>query len=422
MAGKTVGIDDMSLYIPEKTISLQTIQEHRATQDPSGERRFKRAIESTGQKAIRFPEPWEDSVTFTAEAVRRLVDQGMSPEGIRYFASGTETSVDMSKPISAYTEGLLQRGGIAVPETLSTFQVQHACAGGTVALMSVAALLKAAGRTGESGVVVSSDVARYETPSTAEITQGAGAVALHVTEEPSLLELDLDSIGLASRDEEDFFRPLGSITARVQGRYSVECYNRALSEAFTNHAERLGKSTKDALMETDIFVLHVPFYKMALMGLSHLAHHACECTAGEVKKFIAQRGFSEGLEATRYIGNIYSGSLYMAMMFSLTERLDRFGDDLVGKTVTLASYGSGNTMATLRGTVSSGAPEKIRNWNLDKLMEKTQQASIEEYERFVEKRTYDLSWGETDISTLPSDRFYLKGIREDGYREYALAE
>ena len=422
MAGQSVGINDMAVYIPASTISLDTILKNRNTQDPSGDRRLSRAIESTGQKAIRFTEPWQDSVTLTAEAVANLVTQGVSPDGLRYFAVGTESAVDMSKPISAYAQGVLQRSGIAIPESLSTFQVQHACAGGTIAMISVAALLKAAGRKHESGLVVSADVARYDTPSTAEITQGAGAVALHISENPGLIELDLESIGLASRDEEDFFRPLGSVTARVQGRYSVDCYNRALGEAFQDHATRLGKTTKEVLLETDIFVLHVPFYKMAVTGLTHLASHTCDCNSDDVKSFLSERGFAEGLDPTRYIGNIYSGSMYMAMMFSLTERLRSLGDDIVGKTVTLASYGSGNTMAVIRGTIAASAPERIRNWNLSFLLKSARQATFAEYERFVEKTVYDLSYGPTDTTRLNSGRYYLAGIREDGYREYAFAQ
>ncbi|HKK47526.1 MAG TPA: hydroxymethylglutaryl-CoA synthase, partial [Alkalispirochaeta sp.] len=184
MKETTVGIGDMSLYVPPWKIDLDDILKQRAAEDPSFERRLRRAIESTNQKAIRFPAPWQDAVTLAAQAAKPLLEDESRAAGVRYFAVGTETSVDMSKPIAAYAQGVLQRSGLALPRTLSTFQVQHACAGGTIAMLSVAGMLHATGRPGESGMVINSDIARYQTPSTAEITQGAGAVALRIETNP----------------------------------------------------------------------------------------------------------------------------------------------------------------------------------------------------------------------------------------------
>jgi hydroxymethylglutaryl-CoA synthase len=175
-----VGISDMSIYIPQWKIDLEDILQRRAAEDPSFERRLRRAIESTDQMAIRFPPPWQDSVTLAAQAARPLLEDPGVAGGVRYLAVGTETSVDLSKPVAAYAQGVLQRSGVVLPRTLSTFQVQHACAGGTIAMMSVAGMLKCTGRPGESGLVINSDIARYQTPSTAEITQGAGAVAIRI--------------------------------------------------------------------------------------------------------------------------------------------------------------------------------------------------------------------------------------------------
>ena len=216
----TVGISDIGLYVPPPVIDLENLVQRRVRLNPRLDRHLERARRVTGQKSIRFPEIWEDSATMAASAIRLLVRQnpGIDLKSVRHLAVGTETGVDHSKPVSAYAHGMLQRAGIELPGTLSSFQVQHACPGGTMALLGVAAMLATGGRPADSGIVASSDVARYETESTAEITQGAGAVALHVQNAPRLLELDLATIGYCSADVDDFFRPLGSITARVNGK------------------------------------------------------------------------------------------------------------------------------------------------------------------------------------------------------------
>ena len=172
-----VGISDLALHIPQPSYTIDQLVEHRR-----GDARLagllRKVADSTGQRAFRFPELWEDTVTMAAQAAHSLIGRNLARldlSALRYLTVGTETTVDHSKPVAAYVEGALQAAGQAVPRTLSTFQIQHACAGGTLSLLSVGALLALQGQTGESGLVVCSDVARYSVESTAEITQGAGA-------------------------------------------------------------------------------------------------------------------------------------------------------------------------------------------------------------------------------------------------------
>lgn len=423
MKQKSVGISDMSMFIPEARVSLDSILQRRAAEDPSFERRLRRAIESTNQVSLRFTRRWQDPVTLAAQASRDLFLRSKSAENVRYFGVGTESSVDMSKPIAAYAHGVLQRSGIPLPRQLSTFQVQHACAGGTIAMMSVAGMLQAAGREDEQGLVVCTDIARYQTPSTAEITQGAGAVAMLIEEDPQLLALDLRTIGFASSDEDDFFRPLPSITARVKGRYSVDCYNEALDTAFRDHSERRGRTTSDILRDTDLFVVHVPFHKMAVTGMTRLVEHHLGASPSEAHEFLNEHHFFEGIEASRFIGNIYSGSAYMALMFSLWRRWKVEGNGIIGKNVMIASYGSGNTMSVIHATVTPGAPKVLSTWDLQAILDAGADASVEAYNEFVAKETYTWETGEVcDGSLVTPGEFYLKSVRDDGYREYDYRE
>ena len=413
-----VGISDMRLYVPTALIELASIVAQRSTQAPELERRLRRAVDATGQIAIRFPAHWQDSVTLAAEAIAELLDETSAPR-VRHLAVGTESSVDMSKPIAAYAHGVLQRAGVPLSRSLSTFQVQHACAGGTIALTSVAAMLSLAARNAESGVVVCSDVARYQTPSTAEITQGAGAVAMLVEPEARLLQLDLATIGYASTDVDDFSRPLASVTARVKGRYSVDCYNDALEAAFDDHAARRGVTVGEAIESSDLFVLHVPFYKMAVTALTRLVERKLGLHPAAAAAFLQERHFHAGIEATRHIGNIYSGSVYMSLMFALADAYRRLGRSVVGTAVTIASYGSGNTMTMLRGTVAPGAIAVLADWDLDAVVAGGQPAPFGDYERFVEPEVYALTSGRVvDPETVPPNRYFLREIREDGYRVY----
>src|SRR5271157_5182568 len=294
----SVGISDIGLYIPPPSIDLEDLVPRRVHLNPRLDRHLERACRVTGQKAIRFPEIWEDSATMAASSIRTLFHQNpaIDVKNVRHLAVGTETGVDHSKPVSAYAQGMLQRAGIDLPSTLSSFQVQHACAGGTMALLSVAAMLAAGGRPADSGIVVSSDVARYETESTAEITQGAGAVALHVQSSPRLLELDLSSAGYCSADVDDFFRPLGSITARVNGSYSMRCYEESLEAAFLDFCARSGNKPEHALLDTDYFVLHTPFRNMPEGAMEKLFERVIGYDAAKTRAVLAEKSFASAID------------------------------------------------------------------------------------------------------------------------------
>ena len=97
---------------------------------------------------------------------------------LRYLVVGTETGIDQAKPIAAYVHGMLQRAGFPISQAISTFDVQHACAGGAIGLLSVGAMLGASRTGAERGLIICTDEARYAPGSNAEITQGAAAVAI----------------------------------------------------------------------------------------------------------------------------------------------------------------------------------------------------------------------------------------------------
>lgn len=415
-----VGVGDVSLYVPSPQMRLDTLFDHRVKQNPLIDRRLRRAIELTGQKAFRFPQPWEDSATLAAQSAYELLNRNpQAVPSLRFLAAGTETTVDHSKPIAAYVEGMLQNAGVDVPETISTFQVQHACAGGAIAMLGIAAQLVIAPQRNETGLVISTDVARYDAPSTAEITQGAGAISMLIETNPRLIELDLATQGYYSRDVDDFFRPIGSVTAKVKGGYSMQCYNESLDQAFHDHCRRSNQEPEDALSSTDMFVFHVPFKFMALNALHRLVSHHLHIHGDELNDFIGARGFEESLEPNTKVGNLYTASTFLAMSFLLRERHEKFGNSIVGKKIMMASYGSGNTMILVSGRVAEGASEVIRSWDLDAIWRSASDGSIEQYEAWLTApHSAERLNALYEESEVPRKSFYLSSVRDDGYREY----
>ena len=375
------GISDIRVFVPRPMITLEEVVARRVEEDQRLARHLSRAVQTTGQRRIRFPEPWEDTVTMAAEAARAAMRSNDHHDwsGLRYLSVGTESGVDHSKPVSAYVQGALQGAGLPVPDTLSSFQVQHACAAGTVSLLSTSALLAAGGAPSESGLVIASDVARYSARSTAEITQGAGAVAILVENDPGLIALDLASTGYCSRDVDDFFRPNGQETPRVKGRYSIQVYSQNLEAAFLDHCRRRGEDPADVLGQTDLFVLHTPFRNMPELAMQRLLNRTLGLTCEEAEDFLDSRGFYAGIDPVADVGNIYTGSMYLCLASLLSDRFQVWGDSLVGRRILMASYGSGNTMIVLSGVVAPGAPEVLSRWDLGGTLRNTREAAFREY-------------------------------------------
>ncbi|HTX74531.1 MAG TPA: hydroxymethylglutaryl-CoA synthase [Rectinemataceae bacterium] len=413
MNERKVGIGDMRFYVPARSLDMAALVEARGEGRPDLGRRLERALATTGQRAMRFPRPGEDAATMAAAAAYELLaaNPGRSLANLRYVVAGTESGVDHAKPLSSYVIGMLERAGMPLGHDLASFQVQHACAGGSLGLLSVASLLAASGREGDTGLVTASDVSRYDLGSTAEITQGAGAAAILVESRPRLLEIELGTVGYSSRDVDDFFRPLGSDSAKVKGSYSMECYVQALEEAFSRHCEAAGAEPEQLLDSTDILVLHTPFKAMPETAMRRLLKSRLGLGEGEASRWLDLRGFPSAVDIVADIGNAYAASLFIVLGAALRERRASLGEGIVGKRVLIASYGSGNVMALFSARVASGAPEVIDGWSGAWMSAPAGAASVADYERW---RAGAEVPGE-DEERLP---FILDHVRDDGYREY----
>jgi hydroxymethylglutaryl-CoA synthase len=274
----------------------------------------------------------------------------------------------------------------------------------------------------ESGVVIAADIARYQPGTTAEVTQGAGAAALLVQRSPRLLELEPGLAGYCSQDVDDFFRPVGSTTAQVKGSYSMECYLHNLEQALQDHSRRRGLSAREVLASTDLFVLHAPFRNMPELAMQRLLDRHLGLNGPEARGFLEQRGFFVGLDPLADIGNTYSASLYLFLAHLLADRCRAWGRGIVGRRILLVSYGSGNTMVVLSGRVAPGAPEVIGRWNLGRIREDRLPAGMREYGIWSSGSHVRTAAGLTiQDPILPPGRFYLSGLRQDGYREYRPA-
>ena len=400
---RRIGIDAIGLAIPRCYVDMEALAVARGVAPG-------KYLQGLGAREMAVAEPGEDTVALAAQAAdRALVASGIDRSNVGLLVVGTETGVDHSKPVASFVHGLLE-----LPTAMRVYDTQHACYGGTAGVMAAVDWIASGAAAGRAALVVCSDIARYGVGTPGEPTQGAGSVAMVISADPALLELDVGISGAASVHVHDFWRPLGQRDAQVDGHYSMRCYLDAIATAYRGWRTRAiahGLVRGDGLASEQLarICYHVPFCKMAYKA--HLHVRRCELEdAGSVHDPAAEdeqgraslaRQVEPSLALCAAIGNIYTGSLYLG----LTGLLHAQAADLVGQRIGLFSYGSGCTSEFFSGVVAPRAAERIAAANITQLLAARQHISIPAYEAIMALPP-----------TAPVDRGPDPGSGEAGFR------
>jgi hydroxymethylglutaryl-CoA synthase len=207
----------------------------------------------------------------------------------------------------------------------------------------------------------------------------------------------------------------------VKGAYSLKCYSEGFEEAFLDHCRRRGEQPAAVLDSTDFFVLHTPFRNLPEMVMLRLLSRVLGTTADSGREFLRRRGFEASLAAVAEVGNTYTGSLYLCLAATLADRYREQGSQIAERSVLMASYGSGNTMAVISARVAAEAPAVIAGWDIEGLLADGRPASWERYTQWMKANGHgpDLLPGTESAGCHPG-RYYLRSLRADGYREYGF--
>lgn len=412
---RPVGIEAIAVAIPRHYLSLEDLAVARGIAPA-------KFTVGLGAREMAVADPGEDTVALAATAAARLLDaHDVDRSNLGMLIVGTETGVDHSKPIASFVQGMLE-----LPRAMRTFDTQHACYGGTAALMAACDWIASGAAAGRSALVVCSDIARYGLATPGEPTQGAAAVAMLVSDRPALLCLDHGLSGVYSTHVHDFWRPVGRREALVDGHYSIDCYLDAVAGAYRmwrDEATRRELVRDDALRSSQLgrIAYHMPFCKMARKAHAHIRRVELEeRNGGALDQAALAREEVDGaasfeaqvapsLMLPSRIGNTYTGSLYLG----LASMLHAHAEGLAGKRVGLFSYGSGCASEFFSGTVAEGAAAVIARAGLDELLAGRTRIDFAEYERLM-----NLSRDEPLALPPPPGTFRFTGVRDDR-RTYA---
>ncbi|MDT3436265.1 hydroxymethylglutaryl-CoA synthase [Haloarcula sp. 1CSR25-25] len=442
-----VGIDAMEIWTGKLKLDLAETFAPAQGDDPG------KYTKGLGLRASSFPDVYEDIVTMGANAAYRLMDRkGLTPEDIGRIDVATESAFDNSKPVSTYIAGCLEQVYDENFHHANKGERKFACISGTQSVDDAYNWIKAGRNRGRAALVIATDTALYARDDPGEATQGAGAVAMLVDEDPNLVELSTEQ-GYGSADETDFLKPNQQFPS-VDGKRSVNVYLARMREALEDFAEVAGDIHPG---DYAMIPFHTPFpgmvRKAAALGYRHIIRgtdvgdlvaeeighqpmradfetddefHAAikEYTDALTETERYQDWYASAIEPTleisREVGNWYTGSVHIARASGLKHAREN-GLDLDGARLLVASYGSGAQAEVHAETIVPGWEAEIGALSIDEQIRNRYDISFEEYEQVHDVHNHET---ETDVEefTAPEDEFAFDGWGRMGERKYRYVE
>jgi hydroxymethylglutaryl-CoA synthase len=276
MTKKPIGISGLAAYVPPYRVWLEDWCEWTGAPWPKISKVVGRSFRMRGQRHSVY--------TMAATAVLRLIRQyDVDPGRVKFLGLGTESSTDNSAG-AIIVKGMVDKalaadGKPPIARSCEVPEFKHACLGGVYGMKGAIRHLALDG-AGSQAIVVCADIAEYARGSSGEQTQGAGAVAMLLEEDPKLAVVDLTQAGSASDYRHiDFRKPMlrfcgqdRSETHQVQdfpvfnGKFSTTCYLDETLQALADMYEKRGLDPAPYLRSLKAVFMHRPYRRMPETG------------------------------------------------------------------------------------------------------------------------------------------------------------
>ncbi|RAK98873.1 hydroxymethylglutaryl-CoA synthase [Aspergillus ibericus CBS 121593] len=435
---ENVGIKAMEIYVPAQCLDQTLFEKHQ------GVSAGKYTI-GLGLQYMNFCTDREDVCTLALTAVSSLLRKyNIDPNSIGRLEVGTESLIDKAKSIKSVLTTLFEPSGNTSIEGIDTI---HACYGGTNALFNAVNWVESRSWDGRDAIVVASDIALYNEPSTRP-TGGAGCVAMLIGPNAAL-SLDPSLRGVYMSHTYDFYKPdLKAEFPLVNGHESITCYLRAIDECHKDLLRRRS-SNEPILSLFDYMAFHTPNCKLVSKSYGRLKYNdilTSKTPCAEIPQDLLTLPYESSLKdkplekalisltkddfksrvepcilAPSLCGNMYTASLYCSLI-SLISNIDL--TSAKEKTIGMFSYGSGLSSTLFALKVTGDLAPMVQKINLMARLKERIIATPEEYEAACALRIK--AYGSKnyipvgDVESLAPRTYYLEGIDEVFRRRYVV--
>jgi hydroxymethylglutaryl-CoA synthase len=442
-----VGIDAVEIWTGNLKLDLPGTFAPQKGEEPE------KYTKGLGLNASSFPDSYEDIVTMGANAAYRLMERkGLEPNDIGRIDVATESAFDNSKPVSTYVAGCLEQVYDGDFHHANKGERKFACIAGTQSLDDAYNWIRAGRNRDRGALVIATDTALYARGDAGEATQGAGAVAMYIAEDPDLVELSPEQ-GYGSADETDFLKPNQQFPS-VDGKRSVQVYLARMREALQDFEAVAGDVHPDDIA---FIPFHTPFpgmvRKAGLLGYRYITRDTAiedelaeeigrqpreEAFDTEAEYHDAIREYTDALKGTdryqawyaetieptltisREVGNWYTGSVHIARISAMKHAFEQ-GRDLTEETLLVGSYGSGAQAEIHAETVQENWSEEIEALNVDEQLAARYDMSWADYEQVHDVHNHEMDVDVEEFTT-PENEFVFDGWGRMGERKYRYVE
>ena len=426
------GIDDIAIYIPQLYLDATDFAKARGL-DPV---KLSRGL---GIEQMAIVDTNQDPACLASNACLKVMQKNkLTPDQIGRLYVATESSFDESKAMNSYVIGMLEQ--VYGQETFGHcggIECKFACVSGSYALYDNTNWIRAGEADDKYALVVVSDIAKYDMGSSGEVTQGAGAIAMLLNDNPRLLAFDRKVTATSIKNEYDFYRPFGKETPIVHGQYSNLLYLIQVKNALRDYKKKVKdtgliklKEDETILDHIDYLNMHLPYSNMGKKALAYLVRHEWRTLPrwkniikkigmdepvpkdprGTIESVLADSEFmakdhqftklftktdeyaelyesklASSLIASKMIGNLYTASLYLGFRSSLEFEYQK-GVNLDGKRVGFCSYGSGASAMIFSGIIQPEYEQIVKDMNLETEIGPRTKLTLEEYEDLHENK------------------------------------
>jgi polyketide biosynthesis 3-hydroxy-3-methylglutaryl-CoA synthase-like enzyme PksG len=358
------GVEDIGLYAGRAFLDVGRLAAARGLDAA----RLPNLLMKQKTVALHF----EDPVTFAVNAARPVVDRlsADARASIELLIVATESGVDFGKPISAYVHHHL-----GLDRHCRTFEVKHACYAGTAALQMAAAFIRSGSAPGARALVITTDTARPIPHTYAEPSQGAAAIAMLVSGNPVVLELENGASGYYGYEVMDSCRP-GPDFETGDADLSLLSYLDCIENSCLDYCRRTGAT--DIASHFDYLAFHTPFG-----GMAKGAHRSLMRKLKRLPPPAIEEDFHRRLEPSltycQRVGNIYSGTVFLALCGVLEH-----GSFDAPKRIGLFSYGSGCCSEFYSGLADGSSQRLVASRCFARHLDSRRELQMNEYDRLIE--------------------------------------
>lgn len=340
MKNHKAGIASIGIHFPSLFLRVEELAKLRQV-DPM------KFVNGLGCSQIALCPKNYGAMDLAVEAAKRALSRWPGDKNqIGLVVVGTESSLDMSRPLSAWVSDELDIKG-----HIRSYEVKHACYGGTLGIRQALEWKLSGASQGKAALVIATDVALYKPGDPGEATEGAGAVAF-IIDEPLIAEINPISYPW-SKPAFDFWRPIGEKYPFVEGQYSLQCYQEAAIACFNAFLEN--HEDKESIIQAlHAICFHTPFPRMVKKAFTAVGQ-SLGWNEEKIEMIFNQK-IQHTMEWNKLTGNSYTASLWLAVAKTLVGL--KPGHDILA-----FSYGSGCGAELLK--LKTGSYAEKGEWTVD---------------------------------------------------------